>query len=62
MGLMANIPAVEAAQSLAMAKAIGIALGDAHSTAEAVFLTTGDARLAQRVEIQAQRSGNGKHR
>jgi hypothetical protein len=56
MGLAANIPAIEAAQSLVMAKAIGIAFGNAKLHAECVYLTTGSGRLAQRVEIAAQRA------
>ena len=54
MDLHANIPAVEAAHTMATAKAIAIALGDAKALAECVYLTTGDAAMAQRVEIRAR--------
>lgn len=56
MGLMANIPVIEAANALAFAKGIAIAFGDAESAAHAVYLTTGNGRLAQRVEIAMKRS------
>jgi len=61
MGLMANIPAVEAAQALTLARAIGIGLGNEQMLAHAVYLTTGSARLAQKVEVQAKmtRGRNG---
>jgi hypothetical protein len=55
MGLMANIPAVEAAQALVFARGIGMAFGDHKSTAAAIYATTGSGRLAQRVEIDAMR-------
>ena len=54
MGLMANIPAVEAAQALTFAKAIAIAFGDGKSQAQAVYDMTGNARLAQKIEVQAR--------
>jgi hypothetical protein len=54
MGLAANIPAIEAHQTLAMARAVAIVFGDAKSLARAVYESTGSAKLAQRVEIQAQ--------
>ena len=60
MGLMANIPAIEAADALTFAKAISIALGDAHTLASCVYASTGNARLAQRVEVQAAMN-RGKH-
>lgn len=53
MGLMANIPVIEAADSLTMSRAIAIAFGDAKSLAHCVYLTTGDARLAQNIEVRA---------
>ena len=52
---MANIPRIEAAQALVQAKAINIAFGDSKSLAAALYATTGSARLAQRVEIDAMR-------
>lgn len=55
MGLAANIPSVEAAQALVFAKAISIAFGDAKAFAQSIYQTTGNARLAQRVEIDAMR-------
>jgi hypothetical protein len=61
MGLAVNIPVVEAAQSLMMARAISIAMGDAKNLAACVYLTTGNDRLAQKVELDAvrQRGMNG---
>lgn len=61
MGLMANIPAIEAAESLTLARAIAIALGDEKSLASCVYASTGNARLAQRIEVQAamHRGQNG---
>jgi hypothetical protein len=61
MGLSANIPAVEAAQSLTFARAIAIAFGDGKSLASCVYLTTGDGRLAQNIEVQSamRNMGNG---
>lgn len=53
MGLAVNIPSIEAAEALTLARGIAIALGDSKMFAAAIFQTTGDARLAQRVEIQA---------
>ena len=58
MGLAANIPAVEAAQALVFARAIGIAFGDGKAMAAAVFASTGNSRLAQRVEIDSMRRAN----
>lgn len=52
---MANIPRIEAAQALVHAKAINIAFGDAKALAGALYATTGNARLAQRIEIDAMR-------
>ena len=52
---MANIPRIEAAQALVHAKAINIAFGDSKALAAALYATTGNARLAQRVEIDAMR-------
>jgi hypothetical protein len=46
---------VEAAQALVFAKAISIAFGDAKAFAQSIYQTTGNARLAQRVEIDAMR-------
>lgn len=62
MGLFANIPAVEAARSLEIAKGIAIVLGDGGTLAQTVFTMTGSAKLAQRVEIDAfRRKGMRKH-
>lgn len=57
MGLYVNINAVESAQSLVMARAIGIALGDHKSLALAVHDVTGNSRLAQQIEIRAHMQG-----
>jgi hypothetical protein len=54
MGLFANIPNVEAAQSLALARGISIALGNESALAAAIFSITGSEKLAQRVEIQSR--------
>jgi hypothetical protein len=54
MGLFANIPAVEANQTMVMARAIAVAMGDAKTLAHCVYLSTGDAKMAQQVEIRAQ--------
>lgn len=54
MGLYANIPAIESAHALATAKALSVAFGDAHVLASCIYQTTGDARLAQRVEVEAR--------
>lgn len=56
MGLMANIPAVEAQQAMVFARAIGIAFGGGKALASAVYEATGNGRLAQRLEIDALRS------
>lgn len=56
MGLMANIPAVEAAQALTLGRGIAIGLGNEKMLAQAIYLTTGNARLAQKIEVQAQMS------
>lgn len=55
MGLAANIPAIESAQALVFARAINIALGDNKALAQAIYLSTGNARLAQRTEIDGMR-------
>lgn len=55
MGLAVNIPSVEAAESLVLARAIGIALGDSKSLASCVYMATGNAKLAQRIELDAVR-------
>lgn len=55
MGLAANIPAIESAQALVFAKAIGIAFGDGKALAAAIYAATGSGRLAQRAEIDAMR-------
>lgn len=55
MGLAANIPAIEAAQALVFAKGIGIAFGDGKALASAIYAATGNARLAERTEIDAMR-------
>lgn len=55
MGLMANIPAVEASQALVFARGIGIAFEGGKSLAAAMYLATGNGRLAQRVEVDALR-------
>jgi hypothetical protein len=54
MGLTANISAVEAHQTLVMARAIAITFGDSATLASTVFSATGSAKLAQRIEVQAQ--------
>lgn len=53
MGLFHNIPIVEAAQTLATARAIAMAMGDAKSLAAAVYAVTENPRLATRIELQA---------
>lgn len=53
MGLFANITAVEAAHTLSVVRAIGIALGDTKSLAGCIYEMTGDARLAQSIEVRA---------
>lgn len=53
MGLAANIPAVEASQAIMMSQAIAMALGDdpkLHATM--TYRATGNAAMAQQVEIQ----------
>jgi hypothetical protein len=55
MGLAANIPAVEAAQSLVTARAVSIAMGDSSTLAACVYASTGSAALAQRIDIEAAR-------
>jgi hypothetical protein len=61
MGLAANIPVIEADRTLAMARSIAIAFGDEKALAQAIYITTGSAREAQRVEVQLQmrRAMNG---
>lgn len=54
MGLFANIPVIEAHESLVMARAIAMAMGDGKSLATAVYAVTENSRLATRVEVQAQ--------
>jgi len=54
MGLYMNLSAIEAAQSLAVAKGVAIAFGDESALASAVFATTNNERLAQKIEIQAR--------
>jgi F0F1-type ATP synthase membrane subunit c/vacuolar-type H+-ATPase subunit K len=54
MGLFANIPAIEAAESLIVARAVAMALGDGKSLAGAVYAVTENPRLATRIEVQAQ--------
>ena len=54
MGLMANIPAIEAAHALSIAQGVAIALGDERMTAKAIYDSTGNARLAQKIEVQAR--------
>lgn len=56
MGLSMNIPAIEAAQTLSMARAISIAFGDADALGDAIYATTGNGRLAQRSAIAMKRS------
>lgn len=53
MGLFANIPAVEAAQSIALAKGIAMAFGDGDLMAESVYAMTGNARLARNIKVRA---------
>lgn len=53
MGLAANIPAVEASQSLVMAQAIALALGDDPKLhASMIYKATGSSALAQHTEVQ----------
>jgi hypothetical protein len=58
MGLTANLPRIEASQSLVFARAIGIAFGDSKALAAAIYEATGNGRLAQRVEIDGMRGKN----
>lgn len=51
---MAAIPALEAQESLRMARAVGMAL-TGEGLAKAVYEATGDGRMAQQVEIQQAR-------
>lgn len=60
MGLFANIPSIEAHRSMEIARGIAVALGDPKMLAQCVFLTTGDGRLAQKVEINAMRERNAR--
>jgi hypothetical protein len=53
MGLMANIPSVEAAEALSLARGIAIAFGDTRMLGACIYLATGDAALAQQTEIRA---------
>lgn len=54
LGLIANIPAIEAESVLLTARGIAIAMGDTKTLAETVLQVTGSDRLAQRIEVQAQ--------
>ena len=54
MGLMANIPAIEAAQALSIAQGVAIALGNEKLLAKTIYDSTGNARLAQKIEVQAR--------
>lgn len=56
MGLMVNIPAVEASQSLALARGVAIALGDAKTASDAIYEATGDAKQAKRAYVEAMRN------
>jgi hypothetical protein len=58
MGLYANIPAIEAAQSMTTAKAIAMAFGDAKSQSDCVYQMTGNARLAKRMHIDSIKAKN----
>jgi len=62
MGLFANIGAVEAAQSLALAKGIMIAFGDADGIAQAMYAVTGNERLARNIKIRAAMRRNDAER
>ena len=55
MGLFANIPAIESQRALEIARGLSIAFGDGRSQAMAVYQSTGSAKLAQSVEIEAFR-------
>lgn len=61
LGLYANIPSIEAAQSLVTAKAIAVALGDGKAYADCVYRTTGSAKLAQRIQIESIKAKNERH-
>jgi len=54
MGLMANIPAIEACEALTLARGIAVAFGDNKMFASCVYQSTGNDQLAQRLEVQAQ--------
>ena len=54
LGLAANIPAIESARAMEIARGIAIAFGDSHGLARAIYDVTGSARLAQRTEIAAR--------
>ncbi len=54
LGLTLNIPAIEAAHALQVARGIAIAMGDSKSLGNAVFDATGDARLAHKVTVASE--------
>jgi hypothetical protein len=56
MGLHANIPAIEAANAMELARGIAIAMGDSKTLAHAVYLSTGNDRLAMNIEISAEKA------
>lgn len=62
MGLFANIGAVEAAQSLALARGIMIAFGDGDGFADAMYAITGNSRLARNIKIRAAMRRNDAQR
>ncbi len=59
MGLAANIPAIEARQSLMLAQGIAIAFGQPEAAQAAVQLATGSADLAWTVRMQMQHARGG---
>lgn len=54
LGLMLNIPAIEAAHALQVARGISIAMGDSKSLGGAVYDMTGDSRLAHRATVASE--------
>lgn len=53
MGLAQNIPAVEARQTMTMARAIGVAFGSPELVEQVVFQATGNAQIAFRARVRA---------
>lgn len=61
MGLMTNIPAIEAAEALVLARGIAVAMGDTKSFVSCIHQVTGNDQLAQKIAVQAamQKGLNG---